>query len=206
MNKKVFIIARTGVMLALVLVLQYVGSLIGKAAFPGIGSTILVGSLVNFVLALSVFYCGIWGGLVIGMLTPVMALLIGQMGQPVLIPFIGIGNALFVAVLWASGKLPWGEWVRLVAGLIAASAIKFCWMCFGVVSLLPVLGIPEKAIPTLTVNFGLLQLWAALIGGTLAVLVKKALVRSGIKEEHDLASKQTPQGSEAEQPVESDKK
>ena len=190
MNKKVLIIARTGIMLALVLVLQYVGALIGRAAFPGIGSTILVGSLVNFVLALAAFYCGIWGGLVIGMLTPVMALLIGQMGQPVLFPFVGIGNALFVALMWASGKLRWNEWIRLIAGLVAASAVKFCWMCFAVVPLLPALGIPEKAIPTLTVNFGLLQLWAALIGGAIAVLVKKALNRSGIKEEQELPGSQ----------------
>ncbi|MEG1711370.1 MAG: ECF transporter S component [Clostridia bacterium] len=177
MNKTVKFIARTAIMIALVTLLQWLGQVIGKAV-PVIGPTLITGSFVNAILVLSVIFCGVWGGVIVGCLTPVMALVIGQMGFPVLIPFIALGNAVLCVVLFLIMKLFKVEndtilskrTIALGVGIAGGAVIKFLYMYLILALLiLPLLGIPPKAQTLLQANFGVMQLITALLGGVIAV-------------------------------------
>lgn len=182
MNKNLILLTRTAVMLALVIVFQWLGKMLGDAIMPGIGSTILVGSLVNLVLYVSTIFCGVIGAVCVGLLTPVMALLIGQLAFPVLIPFVGLGNAILVLTFWALTK-----YVRVpdlaskTIGIVGGSLLKFLYMGFALVALLPVLGFNDKQVAAMSVNYGWVQLVAAVIGGIIAFGVYKGLVRAKIQ-------------------------
>ena len=187
MNKKLMLLTRTAVMLACVIVFQWLGKLLGDAIFPGVGSTILVGSLVNLVLYVTTIFCGVIGAVCVGLLTPVMALVIGQLAFPVLIPFVGLGNVILVLAFWALTKyvkLP--DLATKAMGVVWGSLLKFLYMGFALVALLPVLGFNEKQVAMMSVNYGWVQLVAAIIGGIIFYGVYKGLQKAGLKSVSEL--------------------
>ncbi len=187
MNKKLMLLTRTAVMLACVIVFQWLGKLLGDAIFPGVGSTILVGSLVNLVLYVTTIFCGVIGAVCVGLLTPVMALVIGQLAFPILIPFVGLGNVILVLTFWALTKyvkLP--DLATKAMGVVWGSLLKFLYMGFALVALLPVLGFNEKQVAMMSVNYGWVQLVAAIIGGIIFYGVYKGLQKAGLKSVSEL--------------------
>lgn len=187
MNKKLMLLTRTAVMLACVIVFQWLGKLLGDAIFPGIGSTILVGSLVNLVLYVTTIFCGVIGAVCVGLLTPVMALVIGQLAFPILIPFVGLGNVILVLAFWAIAKyvkIP--DLACKSLGVVGGSLLKFLYMGFALVALLPVLGFNEKQVAMMSVNYGWVQLVAAIIGGIIFYGVYKGLQKAGLKSVSEL--------------------
>ena len=187
MNKKLLLLTITSVMLACVIVFQWLGKLLGDAIFPGVGSTILVGSLVNLVLYVTTIFCGVIGAVCVGLLTPVMALVIGQLAFPILIPFVGLGNVILVLTFWALTKyvkLP--DLATKAMGVVWGSLLKFLYMGFALVALLPVLGFNEKQVAMMSVNYGWVQLVAAIIGGIIFYGVYKGLQKAGLKSVSEL--------------------
>ncbi len=187
MNKKLMLLTRTAVMLACVIVFQWLGKLLGDAIFPGVGSTILVGSLVNLVLYVTTIFCGVIGAVCVGLLTPVMALVIGQLAFPILIPFVGLGNVILVLAFWAIAKyvkIP--DLACKSLGVVGGSLLKFLYMGFALVALLPVLGFNEKQVAMMSVNYGWVQLVAAIIGGIIFYGVYKGLQKAGLKSVSEL--------------------
>lgn len=182
MNKNLLLLTRTAVMLALVVVFQWLGKMLGDAIFPGVGSTILVGSLVNLVLYVTVIYCGVIGAVCVGFLTPVMAFVIGQLAFPVLMPFVGLGNAILAVVFWAVNKyLKINSSAKVVTGVVAASLLKFLYMGFALVALLPSLGFNEKQVAVLSANYGWVQLVAAVVGGIIFFGVWQGLKKAKVQ-------------------------
>jgi hypothetical protein len=174
-------------MLACVIVFQWLGKLLGDAIFPGVGSTILVGSLVNLVLYVTTIFCGVIGAVCVGLLTPVMALVIGQLAFPILIPFVGLGNVILVLAFWAIAKyvkIP--DLACKSLGVVGGSLLKFLYMGFALVALLPVLGFNEKQVAMMSVNYGWVQLVAAIIGGIIFYGVYKGLQKAGLKSVSEL--------------------
>ena len=170
-------------MLALVVVFQWLGKMLGDAIFPGVGSTILVGSLVNLVLYVTVIYCGVIGAVCVGFLTPVMAFVIGQLAFPVLMPFVGLGNAILAVVFWAVNKyLKINSSAKVVTGVVAASLLKFLYMGFALVALLPSLGFNEKQVAVLSANYGWVQLVAAVVGGIIFFGVWQGLKKAKVQQ------------------------
>ena len=113
MNKKILWITETAVLLALLIVLQWI-----TKPF----SQIVTGSCVNAVLAVTALMVGLGGGLTVALVSPVCAYLLGIAPNLVAVPAIMVGNAVFVLLL----KLICGKalWRQILAWLAAAVGTK----------------------------------------------------------------------------------
>ena len=164
-------ITRTAIFIAILLVVQFL-----TAQF---GNTLITGSLVNMLLIISVMTCGIQSGVVVALLSPIFAFLIG-IGPPFwpIIPIIMIGNTVLV-VLWK--KIGDGERHNRVAAwivaLVTAAIVKFGIVFFGVTKLvIPIiLALPEPHATNISLAFSFPQLITACIGGVLAIAILPTL-------------------------------
>lgn len=176
-HEKVLWIVRTGVMLALLVALQ--------ALTQPLGQQLLTGSCVNAVLAVAALIGGMSCGITIALISPVLAYLLGIAPQLVTVPAIMVGNTLYVialALLYAD-PIP-----RRVLAWLTASAAKAAVLYAIVAGLICGVLAPtllqngllkEPMLMKLPVMFSWLQLFTALIGGALAMVivpvVKKAM-------------------------------
>lgn len=180
MRMKTLWITRTAVMLALLMVLQWATKPLGQ---------LVTGSCVNAVLALTVLLCGMGSGLTVALLSPVCAFLLNIAPQLVTVPAIMLGNAAFVLILHLLAGGSAVLWKRLAAWLIAA-AVKFGVLYVLVVQIVCDLAsdaligrglLKSPMLEKLPGMFAWPQLFTALIGGGLALLIvpvlKKALRR-----------------------------
>ena len=179
MKKRLLWITETGLMLALLVTLQWATKPLGQIA---------TGTCVNAVLAVTALMAGLPSGLTVALLSPVFAFLFGIAPNAVTVPVIMLGNAVYVAVLC----LGYGKklWLRLIT-LLAAALGKFAVLYLLVVRV--VCGLASQALleagvlkaPMLNVlpaSFSGVQLVTALLGGGVALLLvpvlKKALRRN----------------------------
>ena len=175
MNAKLVILARTATLAALTVLMQYFGFLAGAGT---VAAQWIAGPLVNMMLLISVIYCGLIGGVAVGVVTPIIAyyLQIAPLPTPWMVPFIGLGNAslclAFWLVCWLCSKKINKE-VSMLIGIVIAGAVKFVYLFFAVSKLvLPLLlGAGDLRLDKLAVTFGVTQLFTALVGGTLCLVV-----------------------------------
>ncbi len=186
MNKKIRWITETAVLLALLVVLQAVTS----STIPKPVQQFVTGSCVNAVLAVSAIFVGLSSGLIIALVSPVLAYLLGIAPQLVTVPAIMVGNAVFTAMLWMFMKGEKTPLATQAAGWVLAAVAKFATLYFLVVKIIcglaaaPLLEqglLKEPMLKMLPTMFAWPQLITALIGGGVALLVlpvlKKALHR-----------------------------
>lgn len=143
------------------------------------------GPFVNFMLILTTYLLNVYAGMLLGFITPVLALVRGQL--PVIlslyVPFIMAGNAIFVFIFHiisrnksgSGSEWSWRKWL----GLFLAATVKFMWFYITAHLFLPLLlthAVPEKILAILTFP----QLITAIIGGTLALLFHALLVQRKI--------------------------
>lgn len=179
MNKKNRWITETAVMLALLVSLQALTKPMGQ---------LVTGSCVNAVLAVSALVGGLSCGLTVALISPILAFLLGIAPQILTVPAIMVGNSVFVVLLSLLADKSGRNIGKQLVAWIAAAAAKFVslyaivvWLICGVLSenLLAsgVMNAPMlKALPA---TFSWPQLFTALIGGAVALLivpvVRKAL-------------------------------
>ena len=174
MSKKVRWITETAVMLALLVALQ--------ALTKGFGQFV-TGSCVNAVLAVTVLTAGMGSGIIVAVISPVLAYLLGIAPQILTVPAIMAGNTAFVVVLRliAAGSRNPG---RQIAAWLTAALTKFAVLYLIVVkiicgvmapSLLAAGTLKEPMLKALPVTFSWPQLVTALIGGGIALLIVPAL-------------------------------
>ena len=151
-------ISRTAILLAIALVFQMGG-------FP----QFITGPLVNTVLYLAAIIVGWQGGILIGILTPVIAAIRGILPPPLtpIIPFIALGNAILVILFF------WLESKNKIAGIIIASSVKFLLLVSAVKLLVQV---P----PAIARMMSFPQLITALAGGFIALLIINIFKRAHI--------------------------
>ena len=168
MSKKTLWVARTGVLLALLVVLQ--------AATKNAGQ-IVTGSCVNAVLAAAALFCGFSSGAVIALVSPFLAFLLGIGPKLIqIVPAIALGNLALVGILCAIK----GEKIRMrVVRWMAASVGKFIVLYLLVVQLLVrILPLNDKQITTFTAMFSWPQLLTALIGSGILLLLEPVLKKA----------------------------
>lgn len=173
-NKKVLWICETAVLLAMLLVLQGVTKSFGQ---------LVTGSCVNAILAITALCVGLGSGVTVAVLSPVFAYLLGIAPQLVVVPAIMVGNVVYVLLLNLIAGKSCPLWQQVCAWL-AASAVKFgalyalvVWMICGLLSE-PLLSGGLLKTPMLTAlppTFSFPQLFTALIGGFVALLVTPVL-------------------------------
>lgn len=172
-------IARTAIGIALVILAQLIGKLLPAGAViagPFSLTQLVTGSLVNCVLFVFTAQAGIWSGAIIGILSSVLASLIG-IGPAVaaVVPVIACGNALLALVFGlVSGRR---EQLRIPAVILAA-VLKCAFLWVSVPAVLKALGtVGEKQIAALSIMFSWPQGVTALIGGTLALIIIPRLAK-----------------------------
>ena len=172
MKKSIHWLAKTAVLLAMLIVLQAVSKPAGQ---------LVTGTLVNAVLAISTLTAGVASGAVIALVSPVMAFLLGIAPQILTVPVIMAGNLVFVLVLGLPRK-------QKALWCAVASVAKFAVLYVLVVQVIcrllaePLLADGILAPPMLNVlpaTFGWTQLITALLGSAVALcavpLIRKAM-------------------------------
>ena len=121
----------TAILIALTIVFQLLRPVLGGS---NIISTYIIGSLVNVVLMVSACAVGLWSGIAVSVITPLIALWQNHATLPML-PWIIAGNLVLVLIfaLWAlkdksSLKVEWVRWI--IVGVIAM-LVKFVVMAYG---------------------------------------------------------------------------
>lgn len=151
-------IAKTAVLLALTAAIQLAG-----LPQP------VTGPAVNAMLLLTGLVVGPSSGVLVGVFTPVIALYRGILPPPLapMVPFIGLGNAVFVLAFLLLRQR------QVYVALAAAAAAKFMVLSTAVRLLVAVPGPVAYAM-------GVPQLVTALVGGAVALIVHGLLRRHSI--------------------------
>lgn len=181
MNKKLRWVTETAIMLALLVTLQ--------ALTKGFGQ-LVTGSCVNAVLAVSVLVGGFGCGLTVALISPVLAFLLGIAPQVLTVPAIMAGNTVFVVLLRLIAGPQSKPLGKQIAAWLVASAAKFVTLYALVVgiicglaaqSLLASGALKEPMLTALPATFSWPQLFTALVGGGIALVIvpvlRKALHR-----------------------------
>lgn len=190
-NKSTLWIARTGLMLALLVVAQFIGSKLIPAGAVVLGpmsiTQLITGSLVNMILILTAAVVGLWSGVAVGVLSAVLALVLGIQGQTIITPAVALGNVVIVLVTWVFFSLaakkdqkPYG--VLGIAGIVVGAAAKCVFLWLSVPALLTL--VPEikpQVAEKLSMMFSYPQFVTALIGGALALAVIPAVKKVASK-------------------------
>ena len=176
MNNTLKWITRGAAAIALIVVVQVVTA--------GLGQQLLTGSLVNLILALSALLFGWSVAAAAAVASPFLAYLLGINAQILVVPAIAVGNLIYVLVIALLVKLLKGKKLPvLVQDLIAviiAAVCKFAIQYLLIVKWIAPSFLPPKALPVMAVNFGVMQLFTACIGGVLASMIH-SIVSKGIK-------------------------
>jgi hypothetical protein len=181
MSAKTRWITRTAVLVALLIALQWVTKPLGQQ--------LITGSCVNAVLAFGALLCGLSSAATVALLSPIFAWILQISPQIVTVPAIMAGNLVFVValrILAGGDEVP--VWRRVAAWLIAA-LLKFAVLWALVKTLICTVMAPtlleqgilkEPMLTALPATFTWPQLFTALIGGGVAILIAP-LLRKVIK-------------------------
>ena len=160
-------VTRTGVLIALLVVLQW--------ATSGLGQYV-TGSCVNAVLAVATLTGGLQSGVTVALLSPFCAKLFGIGPQLIqIVPAIAVGNLVFVVALHFFCKH------QKILGLVLAAAAKFATLYMLVVKfIVPMLAenLKPQQIATFSAMFSWPQLVTALIGGGVALAILPVLKKA----------------------------
>ena len=171
MRKKVLWITETAVMLALLVTLQALTKPMGQ---------LITGSCVNAVLAVSALVGGLGCGLTVAVISPILAYLLGIAPQILTVPAIMVGNAVYVVLLSVLADETGRNALKQVIAWAVAAAAKFAALYLivvkiicGVLSekLLAAGTLKAPMLKALPATFSWPQLFTALIGGAVALLI-----------------------------------
>ena len=175
MRKKILWITETAIMLALLVTLQALTKPMGQ---------LVTGSCVNAVLAITVLVAGLYSGLTVALISPVLAYLLGIAPQVLTVPAIMVGNCVYVVLLYFLAGKDSKKIVRQVIAWAVAAVAKFAalyaivvWLICGVFSkgLLESGAMKPPMLQMLPATFSWPQLFTALIGGAVALLIVPVL-------------------------------
>ncbi len=177
MKQKIRRITETAVLLALLVALQAWTKPLGQ---------LVTGSCVNGVLGIATLLVGLYSGICLALLSPILAFLLGIAPQILVVPLIMLGNTVFILLLCGFAKKK-GK-AQQILGCICSSFAKFLVLYTGVKflicglladSLLASGMLKTPMLTTLPATFSWPQLFTALIGSAVAVftvpVLRKAL-------------------------------
>ena len=175
MNKNIRRITETAIMLALLVTLQALTKPMGQ---------LVTGSFVNGVLAVTVLVAGLYSGITVAVISPVLAYLLGIAPQLLTVPAIMVGNAVYVILLYHIAGKGSVQFIRQVAAWLIAAIAKFAalygivvWLFCDVLAeaLLASGALKQPMLQVLPATFSWPQLITALIGGGAALLMMPVL-------------------------------
>ncbi|WP_308754207.1 ECF transporter S component [uncultured Anaerotruncus sp.] len=180
-DHKVKWITRTALCTALVLLAQIIGKLLPAGAViagPFSLNQLVTGSLVNLVLILAAASVGLWSGVACGVISSILAALLGMTPVPFIVPAIALGNAVIAVAAWFFFGKSDGTGLR-VAGVLVGAGAKCAVLWLTVPAILGMLpNVPPKQVQMLSIMFSWPQFVTALAGGALALAVYPSLRRA----------------------------
>lgn len=180
-KQRILWITRTAIFIALLIVMQL--------ATAPLGNPLVTGSIVNFLLIVSVMTCGVASGLSVAVVSPIMAKLLGIGPFWSLIPFIILGNVVLVLLWYAIGNFKKGRKLfGQIIALVAAAFAKSIVLYIGIVKIaIPVmLKLPDQQAMAISNMFSFSQLITATVGGAVALLILPVLRKAiNIHEKRD---------------------
>jgi hypothetical protein len=163
-------------MLVFALVIIFTGSKLGSAVF----NQVVVGPLVNAVILSAVLICDIKYGILVAALTPLMAVWTAQLPAPMapFAPFIIAGNIVLAAGFGILNKYvkAYGTYIGIAVG----AALKTLLLAFSARYLILVfkMPFPKPVMQKLAVMMSYPQLYSALAGGAVALLLYSIFKRT----------------------------
>jgi hypothetical protein len=148
-------IAITALLLSLTILVQFIGRY--TTGFFGPANLFIIGTLVNALLLISVEYSGIGGAIAIACAVPITALFSGAPIPVPFIPFIGMGNVIYVVLFHFMGKR--------VFGVILGAVSKFLFLFASIYGFLHISTVEPRAAGILYFLFSWPQLVTACAGG-----------------------------------------
>jgi len=172
-------ITRTAIFTALLITMQLVTT--------PLGNQFVTGSVNNLIMIVSLLVCGPATGIVVGIISPLCVSLIGfGPAFPPLVPFIALGNAVFILAWFFLRKLNKSDKPGMrhntINCLIAvgAAAIKFLTLYTTIVKFaMPfLLDLNEAQSAVLGLAFSYPQIITAIIGGAIALAISPRLQKA----------------------------
>ena len=171
MRKKILFLTRTALLLAVVIAFQLFGKMIPYNNF-------IVGPVVNTALLVATAAAGLWSGIAISVIAPLVSAFTNKAPLAPLViaysPCIIIGNIIIVLAFWLFRKkieLP-GEITGGILGVIAGSVLKFGFLYGSITIFISMVSdIKPQQAAALTSMFSWPQLFTALAGGAIALAV-----------------------------------
>ncbi len=188
MKNKALWITETGVMLALLISLQWVGSLIPDA----MTKQLVTGTLVNCVLAVTALVAGMSNGVTVAVISPICAFLFGIAPNFITVIPIMLGNVCYVILLrLLMGSAQTRAWEK-PAALVLASTAKFTVLYLLVAQIIcnsasdlllgkklgNIVLLAPPMLQLLPTMFSWPQLITALAGGSVALFIVPLLKRA----------------------------
>lgn len=163
MNKTKFL-ARTALLLAVAIAFQIFGKFIPYNNF-------IVGPVVNAVLLIATAAAGVWSGISIAVIAPIVSAFTNKAAiAPLIIgfsPFIIIGNIIIVLAFHFLRKK------NAVLSVAAGSVLKFGFLYAAIAVFTSLVEMKPQFAATLTNLFSWPQLITALAGGAIALVILK---------------------------------
>ena len=192
MRKKIRWITGTGVMLALLICLQWAGSMIPEQTLK----QLVTGSCVNACLAVAALYLGGGSGVTLALISPVCACLLGIAPNFITVLPIMVGNTAYVLLLqllYGKGRPFWRQPVAVISAAVAKFGILYflvvqvvCNLASGALlgkKLGDIVVLAPPMLQMLPAMFTWPQLFTALIGGGLALVIVP-IVKKAIPNQH----------------------
>ena len=184
-------ITQTAMLLGLTIATQYYVT--SALSFNTYLSQIVVGSLVNLFLIISVVTCGFFSGLSISVLAPFISFFVGRMPHIWMIPFVALGNTAIVFVFWLICRkkiLGSSFLINWAVASVLGPLLKFGVLWLGVTQIFVKLILindgslqPQqigRMSEIISFNFSFLQLITAFSGCILAYTIYPALKKAVI--------------------------
>lgn len=175
MNKQIRFTTLTAMMLALLVVVQFMTGSFGQ---------FVTGSLVNLILLVTTYMVGLSGGLILALVSPFLAHFLG-IGPAFIqiVVFVACGNGLLVTITWLLTHNTMTDAKKLsynVMALSLAAVVKTAFLWVGIVKLaLPLIpSLTPQQISVISTSFSWPQLITACSGATLALIVIPILHRT----------------------------
>ena len=126
MKKNTLWLMETAMMLAVLVVLQAITKPAGQ---------IVTGTFVNGVLGIATLMSGVGSGVVVALVSPVVAFLLGIAPQVLTVPAIMVGNLVYVLVLGLWKMRRKGVWPSVICCVCAATAkfmVLYAFVVWGI--------------------------------------------------------------------------
>lgn len=160
-------ITTTAILIALSVVFQQLRLVIPKIPLgPFDLSTLVIGTLINLTLFISAYKAGLWSGLAVAIITPVIAFFQGHIPIAPMIFAVAFGNSVLVVSVYLLRKLP------VPASSLIAAVLKFVLLWVAVAKVIvPIFVAAPKMATALSAAFSWPQLITAVLGAIFAMIL-----------------------------------